>query len=139
VGIFSVITSDPNLNNLSVNSFHHVRPHIHLLIREMRTSRKKNRLTAMTCLGEPKVETPEQLVVDNLPEVETLLKVMMRVILVLRPIVTDPMPHPLIQKSSLVAARAIGVEKSRTSTIDDMQLSISLFRSVIRPRSHLIC
>ena len=50
---------------------------------------------AMTCLKEPKVETPEALEVDNLPEAEMLLEEMIRVIRVLlRPIVMDPMPHP---------------------------------------------
>jgi len=43
------------------------------------------------------VETPEALEVDNLPEAETLLEEKIRVILVLlRPIVMDPMPHPPI-------------------------------------------
>ena len=36
----------------------------------------------MTCLGEPKVETPEVLEVDNLLEVETLLEEMIQVIAV---------------------------------------------------------
>jgi len=54
-------------------------------------------LTEMTCLGEPKVETPEALEVDNLSEVETLLEEIIRVIPVLfRPIVMDPMPRPPI-------------------------------------------
>jgi len=35
---------------------------------------KKNGLTAMTCLGERKVETAEALEVDNLPGVEMLLE-----------------------------------------------------------------
>ena len=51
----------------------------------------------MTCLGEPKVETPEALEVDNLPEADTLLEEMIRVIpVLLRPIVMDTMSHPPI-------------------------------------------
>jgi len=77
----------------------------------------------MTCLGESKVETPEELAADNLSEVETLLEKMIRVISVLlRPKVMDPMPHPRIRETSMVVARATGVEKRRTSTIDDMLL-----------------
>ena len=73
---------------------------------------------SMTCLWEPKVETPEALEVDNLPEVETLLEEMILVIPVLLcPIVMDPMPHPLIRETSLVVASATGVEKRRTSTV----------------------
>jgi len=79
-------------------------------------------LTAMTYLGEPKVETPEALEVDNLPEAEALLEEMIRVIpVLLRPIVMDPMPHPPIHETSLAAASATGVEKRRTSTTDDMR------------------
>jgi len=49
----------------------------------------------MTCLGEPKAETAEALEVDNLPEAETLLEEMIRVIPVLLSLtVMDPMPHP---------------------------------------------
>jgi len=63
----------------------------------MRTSRRKNGLTVMTCLGVPKVETQEALEVDNLPEAERLLEEMIRVIpVLLRPIVMDPIPHPPI-------------------------------------------
>jgi len=52
----------------------------------------------MTCLGEPKVETLEGLEVDNLPEAETLLEEMIRVIpVLLRPIVMDLMSHPPIR------------------------------------------
>jgi len=79
-------------------------------------------LTAMTCLGEPKVETPEAQEVDNLPEAETLLEATIWVIpVLLRPIVMDPMPHPPIRETSLVVASTTGVQKRRTSTIDDMQ------------------
>jgi len=53
-------------------------------------------LTAMTHLGEPKVETPETLEVDNLPEAERLLEEMIWVIPVLHPIEMDLMPHPQI-------------------------------------------
>jgi len=75
----------------------------------------------MTCLGEPKVETPQALEVDNLPEAETLQEEMIRVILVLlRPIVMDPMPLPPIRETSFAVASATGVENRRTSTIDDM-------------------
>jgi len=59
--------------------------------------RRKDGLTAMTCLGEPKVETPEALEVDNLPEAERLLEEMILVIpVLLRPLVMDPIPHPPI-------------------------------------------
>jgi len=79
-------------------------------------------LTAMTCLAEPKVETPEALEVDTLPEAETLLEEMIRVIpVLLHQIVMDLMPHPPIQETSLAAATSTGVEKRRTSTIDDMR------------------
>ena len=79
-------------------------------------------MTAMICLGEPKVETPEALEVDNLREAETLLEETIRVIpVLLRPIVMDPMPHPLIRETSLAVANTIGVEKRRTSTISDMR------------------
>ena len=85
------------------------------------------------------METQEEREVDNLPEMERLLEEMIRVIpVLLRPIVMDPMPHLLIRETSLEVASAIGVEKRRTSTIDDIWLSISVFRSVIRLRSHLI-
>jgi len=78
---------------------------------------------AMTCLGVPKVETPEALEVDNLPEAETLLEEMIRIIpVLLRPIVMDLMPHPPIQETSLAVASATGVETRRTRTIDDMRL-----------------
>ena len=80
-------------------------------------------MTAMTCLGEPKVETPEALEVDNLPEAEMLLEEMIWVIpVLLRPIVMDLMPHRLIRETSLAVASATGVEKRRTSTIDDRRL-----------------
>ena len=79
-------------------------------------------MTAITCLGEPKVETLEALEVDNLPEAEMLLEEMIRVIpVLLGPIVMDPMPHPPIRETSMAAASATGVEKRRTSTIDDMR------------------
>ena len=85
------------------------------------------------------METPEALEVDNVPEAERLLEGMIWVIpVLLRPIVMDPMPHPLIRVTFLALASATGVEKGRTSTIDDMRPVISLFRSVIRLRSHLI-
>ena len=77
---------------------------------------------AMICLGVPKVETPEALEVDNLPEVETLLEETIRVIpVLLRPIVMDPMPYPPIRETSFAVANATGVEKRRTSTIDGMR------------------
>jgi len=77
----------------------------------------------MTCLGEPKVETQEGLEVDNLPEAETLLEEMIRVIpVLLRPIVMDPIHHPPIQEIPLAVASGTGLEKRRTSTIDDMRL-----------------
>ena len=53
-------------------------------------------MTAMTCLGVPKVETLEAREVDNLPEAESLLEEMIRVISVLRPIVMDLIPLPPI-------------------------------------------
>ena len=60
-------------------------------------SQKKNRLTAITCLGEPKVETTEALEVDNLPEVVMLREEMIQALpVLLHPMVTDPMPHPPI-------------------------------------------
>ena len=66
----------------------------------------------MTCPGVPKVETPEALEVDNLPEAEPLLEEMTRVIpVLLRPIVMDPMLHPPIRETSLAVASAIGVQK----------------------------
>ena len=78
--------------------------------------RKKNSLMAMTCLGEPKVESAEVLEVDNLTEVETLLEDMIREIPVLVcPIVTDQLPQPVIRETSLA------VEKRNTSMIDNMQ------------------
>jgi len=63
----------------------------------MRTSLRKNGLTAMICLGEPKVETLEALEVENLPEAETLLEEMIPGIpVLLHPIVQDPIPRPPI-------------------------------------------
>jgi len=139
LGIFSVITWDPNLNKPSINRSHHVRPHTHLLIRWMRMSQKKNRLTAITCLGEPKVETTEALEVDNLPEVVMLREEMIQALpVLLHPMVTDPMPHPPIWETSFAVASATGVEKWRTSTIDDMRPWTSLSRSVTLLRSLLI-
>ena len=106
-----------------LNRSHHVRQHTHRLIRWTKTNRRKNGLTDMTYLGEPKVESPEALEVDNLPEAIMLLEEMIRVIpVLLRPIVMDPIPHPPIRETSLAVASATGVEKRRTSTIDDMQL-----------------
>jgi len=59
--------------------------------------REEDWFTAMTCLPVPKVETVEAQEVDTLPEVETLLEDMIRVIpVILRPIVTYPIPHPPI-------------------------------------------
>jgi len=88
----------------------------------MRTSRRKNGLTAITCLGQPKVETPQALEVDNLPEAEMLLEEIIRVIpVLLHPLVMDQMPHPPLRETSLAAASATGVEKRRTSTTDDMR------------------
>ena len=67
------------------------------------------------------METPEGSEVDNLPEAETLLEEMIRVIpVLLRQIVMDPMPHPTIRETSLAVASATRVEKRRTGTIDDM-------------------
>ena len=64
----------------------------------------------------------EAVEVDNLPEAETLLEEMIWVIpVLLRPIVMDPMPHPPIRETSLAAASATGVEKRRTSPIQDMR------------------
>ena len=75
----------------------------------------------MTCVREPKVETPEALEVDNLPEVETLLEEMILVIPVLHcPLVTVLMPYLLIRETSLAVSSIIEVEKSKTSTINDM-------------------
>jgi len=68
----------PERQNPSVNRSQNICPHTYLLIRCMRTSRKKNCLTTMTCLGEPKVESPEALEVDDLPAVETLLDEIIR-------------------------------------------------------------
>ena len=62
----------------------------------MLQNQRMSGLTAMTHLGEPKVETPETLEVDNLPEAERLLEEMIWVIPVLHPIEMDLMPHPQI-------------------------------------------
>ena len=54
-------------------------------------------MTAMTCLGLPKVETLYTLDEDNLSEAEMWQEDMIRVLpVLLRLIVTDPMPHPSI-------------------------------------------
>jgi len=69
------------------------------------------------------VETPEAREADNLPGAERLLEEIILVIpVLLRPIVMDPMPRPLIRVTSLAVASATGVEKRRTSTIDDRPL-----------------
>jgi len=82
---------------------------------------KKNGLMAMTCLGEPKLELPEALEVDYLPEVVMSLQGMIQVIpVILHLIVMDLMPHPPIQETTLAVTSATGVVKRRTSTIDDM-------------------
>ena len=72
----------------------------------------------MTCPGEPKVETPEAMEVDNHLEAETLLEEMIPVTPIpCLPTVTDLTPLPPIRETSLAAQKDIGArERERIMT-----------------------